>query len=225
MQAGVLAPGSQAVALVQGLSGAEAWADAPPWPAALNGVTVTVQPANGGAVPAAIGAVLHNRVHFIVPESLEAGRATVRVTKPDGRFFTGEIRLELAAPGLFSADGSGSGPGLIAVLHEDAAGNQSWSAAFDPATGAAAPVPLGPEGVKVYLQLYGTGFRKLAQGLTAQADGINTGIVSAEAHSEWPGIDQVRIGPLPRSLAGRGLIGLTVSAGGRRSNAVTVHIE
>jgi hypothetical protein len=50
-------------------------------------------------------------------------------------------------------------------------------------------------------------------------------VESVNAHGSLAGVDEIRAGPLPWTLAGKGTAAVQVSAGGRTSNAVTVTIE
>jgi uncharacterized protein (TIGR03437 family) len=43
--------------------------------------------------------------------------------------------------------------------------------------------------------------------------------------SQFVGLDQVNLGPLPRTLAGRGEVDVQLTIGGRTANVVTVRIQ
>ena len=43
--------------------------------------------------------------------------------------------------------------------------------------------------------------------------------------TEYAGLDQVNLGPLPRSLAGKGATSVVLRVDGKTSNAVTVNIR
>jgi uncharacterized protein (TIGR03437 family) len=157
------------------------------------------------------------------------GLAQVIIRKQDGGTVAGAIFVAPTGPGLFSVDGSGSGVGLISVIHRDASGNDRWSTAFSDASGtmAAAPVSMSDASRRVYLQLYGTGIRPAngAAGVTAKVGGVTVPLETVAAHGSLAGIDEIRIGPLPRGLAGSGVVPVVVTAGGRASNAVTVTLQ
>jgi uncharacterized protein (TIGR03437 family) len=92
---------------------------------------------------------------------------------------------------------------------------------------AAAPISMSDASRKVYLQLYGTGIRPAngAAGATAKVGGVNVPVESVAAHGSLAGIDEIRIGPLPQSLAGSGVATIELTTGGRASNAVTVLLQ
>jgi uncharacterized protein (TIGR03437 family) len=223
LEARSLAPGSKARALVSGLVMAEGHSQANPLPEELGGVQVTVARAGEAAKAAGLSAVTMDFVEFQVPEDLRPGRATVTITGADRSQWQGAVIIESASPGLYSADGTGGGIGLIAVIHRDSSGNERWSWAAE--AGAAVPVTLGPEGTEVSLVVYGTGFGTSPAGVTAQVGGANTAVVSVERNPEYAGLDEIRLGPLSRTLAGAGMVAVTVSVGARTANVVTVAIE
>ncbi len=45
------------------------------------------------------------------------------------------------------------------------------------------------------------------------------------AHSVFPGLDQINIGPLPRSLAGRGAVEIRITVDGVEANVVQVMLR
>jgi uncharacterized protein (TIGR03437 family) len=118
---------------------------------------------------------------------------------------------------------------MIAVIHRDESDNDVWSLAFSDTGGSITPAPISMSDTTkgVYLQLYGTGIRPAegASAVTATVGGTSVPVESVNAHGSLAGIDEIRIGPLPWSLASRGTAAVEVSASGRTSNAVTVTIQ
>ena len=86
---------------------------------------------------------------------------------------------------------------------------------------------LGEEGDRVFLTLFGTGIRGAggAEKVQATIGGSEAPVVSAGAQSGVAGLDQVDVGPLPRSLAGADVVNVAVTAAGITSNTVTIVIE
>ena len=83
---------------------------------------------------------------------------------------------------------------------------------------------LGPAGDQVYLSLYGTGFRAASQA-TATVGGVNVPVYGFAAAGAYQGEDLINIGPLPRSLVGRGEIPIQITFDGKPANLVTVSIR
>ncbi len=112
--------------------------------------------------------------------------------------------MEVVAPGLYSADASGSGVGAALALRVAENDDRTEERVFNPADKQPVPLSLGPEGEQVFLLLFGTGIRGFEQQVTATVGDLEIGLLGAVAQGEFAGLDQVNIGPLPRSLAGRG---------------------
>lgn len=49
--------------------------------------------------------------------------------------------------------------------------------------------------------------------------------IRMKGNSSFLGLDQVNIGPLPRTLAGRGTVNLHLTVDGNRSNTVSLNIQ
>ena len=192
------------------------------------GIRIVIIDRSETAHPAQLFYAGRKQVNFLMPAEAATGEAVLRLRRE------GEEPVELAltigavAPGLFSANGTGEGIGAITALRVAADGERSNPAVFrsDAATGRMIGVPLGlgEEGDRVFLTLYGTGVRG-AEKVQATIGGSEVPVVSAGAQSGWAGLDQVKIGPLPRSLAGAGEVNVAVTAAGITSNAVTIVIE
>lgn len=226
-----VAPESIASVFGTNLASATAVAGTVPLPTTLSGVTVTVTDSAGVARPAPLYFVSAGQVNFQVPAGTATGRARLALRKQDGTTLPGDLLADPIGPAVFSADATGAGIGLIGALRVDALGNQTPLDTFRYETAqqkiVAAPVSLGAETDKVYLLVYGTGIRgvKAVTSVTATVGGTSVPVTYAAAQGQYEGLDQVNIGPLPRSLAGRGLVNLVVSVDGNRANTVTVAIQ
>ena len=86
---------------------------------------------------------------------------------------------------------------------------------------------LGLETDNVYLILYGTGIRGRSSldSVTVSVGGVSVPVLYAGAQNQYEGLDQVKVGPLPRSLQGRGEVGVLLTADGKPANAVTIRIR
>jgi uncharacterized protein (TIGR03437 family) len=151
-----------------------------------------------------------------VPAGTASGAAQVTVTSDAGAQVVGSVEVLAAAPGLFSADGSGSGApsAWFFRLHADG------TIAIEPAS---QPVDLGAaSGDRVWLCLLGTGIRG------ANDASLTLGEVATPLDYAGPqasaGVDQVNV-LLPASLAGRGSIDVQIAAGGERANAVQIAVK
>ena len=60
---------------------------------------------------------------------------------------------------------------------------------------------------------------------TAMIGGTTVPVAGPVAQSQYAGLDQVNLGPLPRTLARRGELDILLTVAGKRANAVTVRIR
>ena len=227
-----VAPGSIAILFGKRLALETVSASAQQLLAALGGVRIEVIDGTGAARAARLLFVSTEQINFLMPDEAAPGATLLRLTRE------GEEPAELAfttgvvAPGLFSANGTGEGIGAISALRVGADGSRSHPAVFrsDAAAGRMTGVPLnlGAEGDRVFLALFGTGIRGAGQAFEAVRATIGDSeapLLYAGAQGGVAGLDQVNVGPLPRSLAGAGEVNVVVSAAGISSNTVTIVIE
>ncbi len=167
----------------------------------LEGTTVTVND-----LPAQILSISPTRVSFHVPDNIPPSFAQVIVTNPEGFQTRGTIRVMSAAPGIFTASGNGIGEGIIL----DAETGQTGP--FDPTNGARR------------LVIFATGARQLRSQTFAAIGGRLLPLESITPNAQTPGLDEIRL-QLPRDLRGAGMVTLSLRAGRRESNPVTLMIS
>jgi len=208
-------------------TGTASGATVPP-PTSLLGTSVQVRDQAGVVRLARLFAVSPGQVNYEMPAGTALGTATVTITNGDGVVSIGTLQVTAVAPGIFSANSNGQGLAAAQVLRIRANGTQSFenTTRFDTATGqfVAVPIDLGPETDQVFLIYYGTGIRGRSSlaGVNAQLGGVNVGTLFAGAAPGFFGLDQVNTGRIPRSFAGRGLVGLVLTVDGRVANVVQV---
>ena len=90
----------------------------------------------------------------------------------------------------------------------------------------ARPLDLGPEGERVYLVLFGTGIRQRSSlaSVIATIGGTYAEVSYAGAQDDLVGVDQVNV-LVPRSLAGRGEIDVSLSVEAQMANPVRVNLK
>src|SRR5207302_5889993 len=84
---------------------------APPYPPSLNGVTVSIN-----NLPAPIYLVSSGQINCLVPFAVTGTTATIVVTNNGAVSNSVTVPLGKTSPGIFSADTSGAGDGIIAHL-------------------------------------------------------------------------------------------------------------
>jgi uncharacterized protein (TIGR03437 family) len=186
---------------------------------------VTVKDSAGTERKAEVLGAAPAQVNFVVPEGTAPGRASVSVATA-----VGDILVEPVAPGLFSANADGKGVAAAVAVHVRSDGSQTTEFVFRcgtaPGSCVAAAIDLGPATEQVYLSLYGTGIRHRSgvQDVTALIGGEKAEVVYAGPQQSFAGLDQVNL-RIPRSLAGRGEVPVSLAVTGRSANTVTINIR
>jgi uncharacterized protein (TIGR03437 family) len=139
--------------------------------------------------------------------------------------------VKTVAPGFFAANANGAGVAAALALRVDAAGNQTYLplSQYDAAQQrfVAAPLNLGAATDQTFLILYGTGWRGRAALTEVEVDvgGTVVPVLFAGAQGDFVGLDQINIGPLPRTLAGRNSVNVDLRVDSKRTNRVTLTIQ
>ena len=207
-----------------------AFAASSPLPVTLQGTAVTVTGSGGVAREAGLFFVSAGQINFLIPAETPTGTARVSVAASGPQSQGFEVQIGNAAPGLFSANASGRGVAAAEALRIQGGGSRIREdvITFDPASSSyqAVPLDLGTEQDQVFLILYGTGIRGVsAGGVSVTIGGEAVAVQYAGLQGDFVGLDQVNLGPLPRSLGGRGEVPVVLTADGIPSNAVTITFQ
>ena len=201
-----------------------------PLPVTLQGTTVTVIGSGGVTREAGLFFVSAGQINFLIPAATPTGTASVSVAAsgPHSQGFA--VQIGNVAPGLFSANASGKGVAAAEALRIQDGGSRIREdvITFDTASSSyqAVPLDLGTEQDQVFLILYGTGIRGVsAGGVSVTIGGEAVAVQYAGLQGDFVGLDQVNLGPLPRSLSGRGEVPVVLTADSIPSNAVTITFQ
>lgn len=225
------APDSIVAAFGAKLATGQASANSLPLPDTLLGTVVSIRDSAGVTRRAQLFFVAPMQTNFLLPPETAAGTATITITTGDGVSSMGQLQVERVAPGLFSANANGTGVPAAVLLRVASNGGQSYEviSRFDSALSrwVAQPINLGPVSDQVYLILFGTGLRRRSNlaSVTGTVDGLSVPISFAQAQGSLIGTDQVNLGPLPRSLAGRSNVNVVISVEGRAANSLMIAIQ
>jgi uncharacterized protein (TIGR03437 family) len=176
-------------------------------------------------------AVYHLQINYLVPRGVGHGTATVTVISDVRAAASGKVRIVKLAPGLFAANTNGQGPAAAEALRASADGFEyvELLTQFDQTNGRwiAKALDLGLTTDNVYLILYATGIRGRSSldGVTVSVGGVSVPVLYAGPQNQYEGLDKVKVGPLPRSLQGRGEVSVSLMADGKPANAVTIRIR
>ncbi len=198
-----------------------------PLPKELDGTQVRVTDSAGVERPAELFFVAPTQINYLLPKDTANGAATVTVVRGVAVVAQGTITVDTVSPALFSAAANGQGLAAAVVLRR-----RGGVDTFEPVTQVvggqiqAVPIDLGPEGDLVVLLAFGSGFRAAAPSSVSATIGgtASTFVAAAAVPAPLFGLDQANI-LIPRSLAGRGLVDVVFTAGGKQANMVQVNVK
>jgi uncharacterized protein (TIGR03437 family) len=210
---GALAP-SEIVTLKGNLL-ASTTANAFPLPTTEGGATVTVTDSKGNSQPTPLYYVSPKQINFEMPADLALGEGSISFTESDGTQVFAFVQFANSAPGIFQLNTS---TGLAAA--QAFVGGIFLPVYQVNSAGSIVPLPIDLSQGQVYLLLYGTGIRN-AQKVTVTVGGVSVPSAFA-AQGTYEGEDQVNVGPLPLTLAGKGNVNIVLTADGVAANIVNV---
>jgi uncharacterized protein (TIGR03437 family) len=202
-----------------------------PLPTIFNGTTVKVRDSAGVERLAPLFYVSLTQVNYEIPAGTAAGPALVTITSGDGAVTSGNVTITAVAPALFSANADGGGPAAGFAIHvkPDASQNYEPLAVRDPTSHKEvfAPIDLGPADERVFLSLAGSGIRgrSALANVAATIGDAAVPVTYAGAQSVYVGLDQINLGPLPRSLIGAGVVKIVLTVDGQKANTLEMQIK
>ncbi|MCI0338039.1 MAG: PKD domain-containing protein [Acidobacteria bacterium] len=201
-----------------------------PLPFNLLGTSVRVRDSVGTERDAPLFYVSPSQINYLVPVGTEAGVAVVTFFSNNSMVGSGQMEIIRVAPGLFSANSNGVGVAAANALRV-VGGSQTIEAVSRFDSGIIRfvhlPIDLGPDDHQVFLILFGTGFRSNSGlgGVRVTAGGISLPVSYAGLQGTFVGLDQLNVGPIPRSLIGRGIVDIVVTIDDRTANVVQVAVK
>ncbi len=180
------------------LTTATASATTTPLPTTLAGVSVKLTDSRGVSQLASLFYASPTQINYLLPSNLAQGIATLEIIQSTGQVVArGAISVNALWPGLFTTGQTGRGLVAADVLRVKANGNQVIESIQN-------PIDLSVAGDKVYLQLYGTGWRGRTNlnAVKLTLGGTPLTIEYAGAQPQYFGLDQINA-VVPTSLAGR----------------------
>ena len=227
-----LAPGSVAVIQGVGFSSHESPAIAlprsAPLPTSLLGTSVIVTESSDSGTSrreAGLYSVSTSEIRFQVPESTPPGNVTVTVQHKGAVSEAVTVQVDRVAPGLFSANGDGDGVAAASAVRVAHDGTHTPLAVYryDHQRKRYIGVPMDVRSTlsRVHLGLYGTGLRGGERRAGVKIGDQNLAVEFASPASGLPGVDELFVGPIPRSIRG-GEVDVVAIIDGQMSNAVTI---
>jgi uncharacterized protein (TIGR03437 family) len=186
-----------------------------PLPTSMGGINITI---NG--TPAQLLFVSPSQINYVVPASVAAGVASVRVSNNGNEIAGGTVNVEYVSPSIFTFAGTGNGTPAGQTTFDGV----SFQSVANP-DGTPRALSVGTTSKPNFLILYGTGLRRRSSlsGARVTIGGLPAQITYLGAHPGLAGLDQANI-RLPLELRGRGIVDVVVSVDGRAANTVRINI-
>jgi uncharacterized protein (TIGR03437 family) len=190
-----------------------------PLPTTLAGVSIRVTDSQGQIRLAPLFFVSPSQINYAIPAGTARGVALIDVLRDGNVIGRGSVNVNNVWPGFFTVNSSGSGVGSANVLRVKADGQQVYEALGE-------SIDVSQPGEKVFLILYGTGWRGRSSEERVQIflGGLNLPALYSGSVSGLVGLDQINV-ELPSSLAGRGLLRLVTQVDGWPANTIQFTIK
>jgi uncharacterized protein (TIGR03437 family) len=211
-----VSPDGGATLFGSGLASTTASGSGNPLPTTLGGVSVTINGSSAG-----LSYVSPSQINLALPSGVATGTATVNVFNSGSLVAVGKALVQPVAPGVYSANGSGSGVAAANWQRYNSSGTLVASGNTNTSS-----IDFGASTDQVYLILYGTGIRHVSSmsAVSVSVGGVAGTVTYAGPQGGTQGLDQVNV-LLSRTLAGRGSgVPVVLTADGHTANTVTVNI-
>lgn len=229
-----LAPESIASAFGTALATTRQSATSLPLPTTLAGTQVKVRDSAGVERLAPLFFVSASQVNYQLPAGSAPGLALVTISNSAGALSRGELIVAAVAPAFFSANANGRDvPAGVLVRARGSQQQFETLVRLDSATNrfVTLPIDLGAPTEVVAAVLYGTGWRqrqRLENVEVVLSGGtlppLNATVNFAGAAPGLVGLDQLNF-VIPRALAGRGVVDVTLSVEGKVANPLKLNIR
>ena len=212
-----MAPESIASLFGQGLAATTAVASATALPNSLSDASVLFTGSDDMDRTSPLFFVSPGQINCLIPSGMPSGPASVRVLRAGTVAARGQLQVAAVAPGLFTANGSGSGVAAAVAVRVASDGTETVEAAT--------AIDLGAPTDQVILELFGTGIRGASStaAVHVQIGGIDSVVEAAVPQGQYAGLDQVNV-LLPGSLRGSGNVNVALVVDGQPANIVTIGI-
>jgi uncharacterized protein (TIGR03437 family) len=226
-----LPPSSIASLYGMNLAATTQQASSQPLPTTLGGATLMVTDSAGAQRQAALIYASPTQINFVVPDGTAAGTATFAVTN-GATTQTATAPVQLVAPTLFSANGSGTGvaaaTGIVTQAGNPRVQNPITVFQCGDSGCSSVPIQLGVD-TPVFITFYGTGIRNTTlvppySNISVSINGKPVQVTFAGPAPGFTGLDQINV-LMDLSLRGSGESNVILTVDGQTSNTVTVNVQ
>ncbi|MCI0337641.1 MAG: SBBP repeat-containing protein [Acidobacteria bacterium] len=196
----------------------------------LGSVAIKVRDSDGKEREGQLYYVSPGQINYYLPAGTATGPAQISLTTSRARIAAEEINITTVAPGVFTANADGKGVAAAVMVRVKPDGSQLVEAVsrFDQAQNkfVAIPIDLGQETDRVFLSIFGTGwrFRSSESAVKVTIGGIDVPVTYAGIQPTFVGLDQINV-QLSRSLAGKGEVDMVVTVDGKTANTAMVSVR
>lgn len=199
------------------------------WGPTLPGGPVSVADANNVSRLAQVFYASPTQINFQIPPGTASGPATVTVASLDGITAPASASAQIAgvSPGIFQLNSTALAAAEVVRVPPDRPQTIEQVYQLDAANNVTPLlISVDPVNGAVYLSVFGTGLAN-AQTVAVTVGGqpVTVTYFGAQGYSNPYGLDQVDVGPLPSSLAGRGRVNIILTADGQTANPVEIYIQ
>jgi uncharacterized protein (TIGR03437 family) len=199
------------------------------WSTGLLAGPVSVADANSVSRLAQVFYTSPTQINFQIPPGTAPGPATVTVVSLDGVSAptSATAQIVTVSPGIFQLNSTALAAAQVLWVPPDRPQTTGQVYQLDASNNVTPlPIDVDPSKGAVYLSVFGTGIAN-AQTVSVTVGGqpVPVTYFGAQGYSNPYGLDQVDIGPLPPSLAGRGRVNIILTADGQTANPVEVYIQ
>jgi uncharacterized protein (TIGR03437 family) len=192
-------------------------------PTTLAGIGVKVRDSSQTERSAGLYLVSPGQVNFVVPTGTSNGTATVIIGGATTQ--SAAVEIERVAPSIFTLNATDLAAAQIVRL---VGANQIIEEVYNISGNQVVPKPIVFGSDELYMVIYGTGIRgrNSLSTVTVSVGDASLTALFAGAQPQFPGLDQINIGPLPRaSLQGKGLVNVVVSVEGKAAKTVKLMFQ
>lgn len=226
-QNAAVAPGQLIALFGQNLAGSSAIARSQPWPASLGGMRVVVKDAEGTERNAGLVFVAPDQINAQLPAEVAAGEATLTVLRDGEAVLQDQVQILASMPTIFSQVVDGLPRPIGEMIYTDAAGAEV-SAPLLSSDASGAPtigrLRFSETSGTISLVLYGTGLNAAGPTITARVADVAATVLSSGAQGFVQGLDIYKV-EIPRTLAGRGEVTLSMLVNGIPATSVRLSID
>jgi uncharacterized protein (TIGR03437 family) len=189
-------------------------------PVSVGGVQLSLVDNSMTTLTPTLYMVSPTQINYVVPANAALGAGTLTVQSMSGTA-DGPVLISNVSPGIFTFNGSGTGVPAAQILTYNPDGQVTNTSPAQTGSSTHSPNPIAIGSNQVYIVLYGTGVRRHSLNpVFATVNSISIPVAYAGSQGQYPGLDQLNVGPLPTSLAGAGTTDLIVTVDGVPANSV-----